>query len=165
MCQKVSEAKRKDKRSGRLTDSPNKWQAIYILGQIHHSLGQAAAAIREYTRVEDRFVDARQAIDYFARKAIQLPEVASFRPGEQVQVKLDFRNVVSCDVTGGSVVEDLLLRFSGKTLRAPQSNYPRISEQYFAWHKKEVFKSPPRYPVTAIEERRLYAAEETGKYE
>ena len=73
--------------------------------------------------------------------------------------------VVSCDVTGGSVVEDLLLRFSGKTLRTPQSNYPRISAQYFAWHTREVFKSPARYPVTAIEERRLYAAEETGKYE
>ena len=39
MCQKVADAKRKDKTTGRLVESPNKWQAIYILGQIHHSLG------------------------------------------------------------------------------------------------------------------------------
>jgi len=99
MCNKVAEAKRKDKRTGRLEDSPNKWQAIYILGQIHHSLGAAEAAIREYTRVMDRFVDARQAIDYFARKAIELPEVTTFQPSEPVEVELKFRNVPSANVT------------------------------------------------------------------
>ena len=99
MCNKVAEAKRKDKRTGRLEDSPNKWQAIYILGQIHHSLGAAEAAIREYTRVKDRFVDALQAIDYFARKSIELPEVTTFQPGEPVEVELKFRNVPSANVT------------------------------------------------------------------
>ena len=43
-------------------ESPNKWQAIYILGQIYHSLGEAADAIREYRRVEDRFADAKESI-------------------------------------------------------------------------------------------------------
>ena len=33
---------------GREVESPNKWQAIYILGQVYHSLGKAAEAIREY---------------------------------------------------------------------------------------------------------------------
>jgi len=99
MCNKVAEAKRKDKRTGRLEDSPNKWQAIYILGQIHHSLGAAEAAIREYTRVKDRFVDALQAIDYFARKSIELPEVTTFQPGAPVEVQLKFRNVPSANVT------------------------------------------------------------------
>jgi len=99
MCSKVAEAKRKDKRTGRVADSPNKWQAIYILGQIHHSLGAAEAAIREYTRVIDRFVDAGQAIDYFARKAIELPEVTTFQPGKPVEVELKFRNVPSANVT------------------------------------------------------------------
>jgi len=98
MCQKVAEAKRKDKTTGRLVESPNKWQAIYITGQIHHSLGQAEAAIREYTRVEDRFADARQAIDYFARKDIRLPEVATFQPGQPCEVELTFRNVPSCSM-------------------------------------------------------------------
>jgi len=99
MCNKVAEAKRKNERTGRSEDSPNKWQAIYILGQIHHSLGAAEAAIREYTRVKDRFADALQAIDYFARKAIELPEVTTFRPGEPVEVDLKFRNVPSASVT------------------------------------------------------------------
>jgi tetratricopeptide (TPR) repeat protein len=99
MCSKVAQAKRKDPASGRLVESPNKWQAVYILGQIHHSLGEAAAAIREYERVADRFVDARQAIDYFARKDITLPEVTSFQPDEAIRVDLEFRNVASCDVT------------------------------------------------------------------
>lgn len=99
MCRKVADAKHKEPGTGRLIDSPNKWQAIYILGQIHHSLGQAAEAIREYGRVKDRFSDAQQAIDYFARKDIRLPEVSSFKPGEAVEVELDFRNVARCDVT------------------------------------------------------------------
>jgi len=99
MCSKVADAKRKDRTSGRLVDSPNKWQAIYILGQIHHSLGQAEAAIREYTRVKERFVDALQAIEYFTRKSIELPEVTTVRPGEAVSVELGFRNVAATDVT------------------------------------------------------------------
>ena len=44
MCRKVAEAKRLDKRHRPRGESPNKWQAIYILGQIYHSLGQAADA-------------------------------------------------------------------------------------------------------------------------
>jgi uncharacterized protein YfaS (alpha-2-macroglobulin family)/TolA-binding protein len=98
MCEKVAEAKRKNPQSGREEESPNKWRAIYILGQIHHSLGKAEAAIREYTRVEDRFADARQAIAYFSRKDIKLPEVATVKPGEEIEVELAFRNVAACDV-------------------------------------------------------------------
>lgn len=98
MCQKVAEAKHKDKTTGRMVESPNKWQAIYITGQIHHSLGQAEAAIREYTRVEDRFADARQAIEYFARQAIRLPEVVTVQPGKPCEVELTFRNVPTCNV-------------------------------------------------------------------
>ncbi|NUQ64841.1 MAG: tetratricopeptide repeat protein [Pirellulales bacterium] len=76
----------------------NKWLAIYILGQIYHSLGQPAQAVEEYRRIEDRFPDAKQSIDYFLRKAIQVPEVTTVRPGEKVQVELAFRNVAACDV-------------------------------------------------------------------
>ena len=98
MCRKVAEAKRIDTTTGREVESRNKWQAIYILGQIYHSLGQAADAIREYRRVEDRFPDAKQAIDYFLRKAIELPEVTTVKPGEPAEVELKFRNVAACDV-------------------------------------------------------------------
>ncbi|MBN2024624.1 MAG: tetratricopeptide repeat protein [Pirellulales bacterium] len=97
MCRKVAETKRTDPATGREVESPNKWQAIYILGQVHHSLGQAAEAIREYERVEDRFADAREAIDYFRRKAIELPEVTTLKPGQPGEVELKFRNVAACD--------------------------------------------------------------------
>jgi len=98
MCRKVAEAKHRDRQSGRQVESLNKWQAVYILGQVFHSLGQPADAIREYRRVEDRFADAKEAIEYFTRKAIALPEVTTVKPGEPARVKLSFRNVPSCDV-------------------------------------------------------------------
>ena len=98
MCRKVAEAKRTDPATGREEDARNKWQAIYILGQVYHSLGKAAEAIREYRRVEDKFADAKQAIDYFLRKAIELPEVVTLKPGEPAEVELKFRNVAACDL-------------------------------------------------------------------
>jgi len=97
MCRKVAEAKHVDKATGREEESPNKWRAIYILGQVYHSQGEAPEAIREYTRVEDRFPDAKEAIEYFTRKAIELPEVSTFKPGEPVEVELKFRNIPACD--------------------------------------------------------------------
>ena len=98
MCQKVALAKRTDKKTGRTLESTNKWRAVYIMGQIHHSMGQAAKAITEYQRVKSRFSDAAQAIEYFARKDIKLPEVTRFTPGEKTSVKMSFRNVAECDV-------------------------------------------------------------------
>lgn len=97
MCRKVAETKFPEA-NGTERESNNKWQAIYILGQVYHSLGQAAQAIVEYTRVADRFPDAAQAIQYFARKEIALPEVTTIRPGEAATVDLKFRNVPACDV-------------------------------------------------------------------
>jgi hypothetical protein len=104
MCRKVAEARRVDKKTGRMGDSPNKWRAIYILGQIYQSQGQAAEAIREYRRVEDRFPDAKLSIAYFLRKGIELPEVTTVKPAAKgapqppAEVELTFRNVAACDV-------------------------------------------------------------------
>lgn len=97
MCRKVAESTRPDPQ-GRPREAVNKWQAIYILGQVHHSLGRAIEAIAEYTRVADRFPDAKSAIDYFVRKEISLPEVSTFKPGEAAEVELKFRNIDKCDV-------------------------------------------------------------------
>lgn len=96
MCRKVAEAKFTGP-NGAERESDNKWQAVYILGQVYHSLGKAAEAILEYTRVADRFPDAAQAIQYFVRKEIALPEVSTIRPGEPATVELKFRNVSACD--------------------------------------------------------------------
>ncbi|MCR4415379.1 MAG: hypothetical protein NUV77_23460, partial [Thermoguttaceae bacterium] len=98
MCRRVAEAKRIDRQTGAEKESANKHRAIYILGQVHHSLGQAAEAIAEYRRVEDRFADAKEAIQYFLRRAIQLPEVTTVKPGTPAEVELKFRNVAACDV-------------------------------------------------------------------
>ncbi|MEI8372661.1 MAG: hypothetical protein WCJ35_07485, partial [Planctomycetota bacterium] len=98
MCRKVADLKRVDKATGREVESTNKWQAIYILGQVHHGLGEAADAIREYRRVEDRFADAKEAIAYFLRKSIDLPEVTTIKPGDAAEVELKFRNIPACDV-------------------------------------------------------------------
>ena len=98
MCRKVADTKRIDPATGREEDCRNKWQAVYILGQVYHSLGKAVEAIAEYRRVEDKFADAKQAIEYFLRKSIELPEVATFKPGDAAEVELKFRNVAACDL-------------------------------------------------------------------
>ena len=97
MCRKVAEHTSRDPASGEIQESPNKWQAIFILGQIYHSQGQAEEAIREYRRVEDRFLDARQSIDYLLGRRIALPELTTLRPGKAVELELKFRNIANCD--------------------------------------------------------------------
>lgn len=97
VCRKVAEMKHTDS-TGRQTDSRNKQRAIYILGQVYHSLGKAAEAIREYTRIADQIPDAKLAIDYFAHRTIALPEVTTIRPSEPAKVGLKFRNVPKVDV-------------------------------------------------------------------
>jgi TolA-binding protein len=98
MCRKVAEAKLVDAATGRPRESTNKWQAVYILGQVYHSLGRAAEAVRQYQRVEDRFADAKRSIEYFLRKSIDLAEVTTVRPGRPVEAELRFRNMATCDV-------------------------------------------------------------------
>ncbi len=114
MCRKVSEAKLVDM-NGAERESDNKWQAIYILGQVYHSLGKAAEAIAEYRRVSERFADAAEAIEYFMRKEISLPEITTVRPADApkdhlaadvaisssdgtVSLDLKFRNIAQCDL-------------------------------------------------------------------
>jgi hypothetical protein len=98
MCRKVADLKYTDPKTGRETAGRNRERALYILGQVYHSLGKAAEAIREYTRVADQIPDAKRAIDYFSRREISLPEVTTIRPGEASVVTLKHRNIASCDV-------------------------------------------------------------------
>lgn len=98
MCRKVAETQRTDPATGRTVESPNKWQALYILGQIYHSLGQPAQAIQYYGMVAQQFSDAKEAIEYFTRKAIQIPEVTTVAPGKPVTLPLQFRNLTTCEV-------------------------------------------------------------------
>ncbi len=103
MCRKVAEAQHLDKQSGSMVDSTNKYRAIYILGQIHESLGQRADAIREYRRVEGRIADAKSSVGYFTRKQIALPDCTTLKPGAvsksgTAEVELSYHNIAACDV-------------------------------------------------------------------
>ncbi len=60
--------------------SPNKWQALYILGQIHDARRQPAQAVAYYQQVADRFADATGALKSLTRKGLKLPEVTVIRP-------------------------------------------------------------------------------------
>lgn len=107
ICRKVAETKFGEGAGER--DAANKWEAVYIMGQIYHSIGQAAEAIAEYSRVNDRFPDAREAIYYFERQAISLPEVTTITPDGAREVPLSFRNIAEVSL---KVYRIDLLKFS-----------------------------------------------------
>jgi tetratricopeptide (TPR) repeat protein len=105
--------------------SANKWQALYILGQIFDARRQPAKALTYYEQVAERFSDAAGAIRFFRRKGLTLPEVTVIRPTGDAQVaveeragagglravapadpkpkrsevRLDYRNVAEVDIT------------------------------------------------------------------
>lgn len=98
MCKKVADWKKVDPQTMAETMAVNHWQSIYIMGQVYHSLGKAAEAIGEYDKVKDRFADAREAIDFFTRKDLSLPEVTTVKPGAPGKVPLKFRNVTGATI-------------------------------------------------------------------
>ncbi len=69
--------------------------ATYLMGQIHHAVRDAQKAIEKYRAVREQFSDADEAIREFERRELSLPEVARVKPGDQVQVKVKFRNIPS----------------------------------------------------------------------
>jgi hypothetical protein len=89
---------------------------------VHHALGEPHSAIAEYQRVADRFPDAKETIAYFMRKAIELPEVTTVKPGDEAVVELKFRNVASCEV---KVYRIDLLKFS--LIQRDLSNITKIN--------------------------------------
>ncbi len=99
--------------------SPNKWQAVYILGQIYDARREPSKAITYYERVAERFSDAAGAIKSLTRKELKLPEVSVIRPTppevaglravpaqkpdekakkDAAAATLDYRNIASADV-------------------------------------------------------------------
>ena len=67
MARKVAESKHVDKQTGREEESPNKWQAVYIMGQVFHSLGKRPRRSSS-TRAWKIGLPMRQAIEYFSAK-------------------------------------------------------------------------------------------------
>lgn len=93
MCRQVAEAEFPVPETGATRAADNKWEAVYIMGQVYHSLGKAADAIAQYAKVKDRFADAAEAIEYFTRKEIAFDDVTTLEPGAAKQVELRFRNI------------------------------------------------------------------------
>jgi len=56
----------------------------------------------------------------------------------------DHRILVSRDVHGTEMVDDLLLRFSNAPLRRPQSGLPAPAVAHLRWHTRQVFRAPAR---------------------
>ena len=56
---------------------------------------------------------------------------------------------VSADVRGQTGVEELLYRFVGVGLRAPQPGWPVVADRYVEWHGREVFRGPERGALCA----------------
>ena len=101
--------------------SPNKWQALYILGQIHDARRQPGKALEFYRQVADRFSDAASAIQSYTRKDLKVPEVSVVR-GEN-------RPVVAGEPSPrGFRVIDVV---AGGTQRAPEvATKPGIGVDY-----------------------------------
>jgi tetratricopeptide (TPR) repeat protein len=128
VAEKISKAVYKDA-AGAEQPSPNKWQALYILGQIYDARRAPGKALEYYRQVADRFTDAASAIQFYTRKDLKVPEVSVVRPvvkpavagvdglravgiqgaeaggaGRQEPlanpgIKLEYRNVARADVT------------------------------------------------------------------
>lgn len=54
------------------------------------------------------------------------------------------RIMVSSDATGSDAVMEYLFRFSGRPVRAPQSGFAQPDGKFVEWHRKQVFRAPPR---------------------
>jgi tetratricopeptide (TPR) repeat protein len=104
LAEKIASATYKDA-AGAETPSPNKWQAVLILGQIFDARRMPAKALEYYRQAADQFTDAADAVTYFTRKALKVDEVTVVRPPAEpnadakARVTLSYRNVPSVDVT------------------------------------------------------------------
>jgi uncharacterized protein YfaS (alpha-2-macroglobulin family) len=85
LAESIAKATYKDT-SGVDQPSPNKWQALYMLGQIHDARRQPAQAVSYYEKVAEQFSDAADAARSFTRKGLSLPEVAVLRPSSAPKV-------------------------------------------------------------------------------
>ncbi len=79
VAEKIARSVYKDA-SGVEQPSPNKWQAVYILGQIFDARRVPGKALEYYRQVADRFTDASSAIEFYTRKDLRVPEVSVVRP-------------------------------------------------------------------------------------
>ena len=79
-------------------------------------MGIAGAGVRVLGVVQclrDIDLDAAQSIEYFDHKALTLPEITTFKPGEAAKIEISYRNITAADV---------------KVYRAGFGNYPEYDD-------------------------------------
>ena len=74
-------------------ESKDRDYARYITAQIYHAQGEPTEAMDWYEKVRNTFPDAGDSIDYFRQQRISMPEVSTFKPGEPIELKIDYRNI------------------------------------------------------------------------
>jgi hypothetical protein len=119
VAEAIAKATYKDA-NGAEQPSPNKWQALYILGQIYDARRKPSKALDYYKQVADHFTDAADAVKSLTREDLELPEISVVRsvsgpavaaeglravppqkPDEAVTkpgVILSYRNIAEADV-------------------------------------------------------------------
>jgi TolA-binding protein len=105
--------------SGAEQPSPNKWEAVYILGQIYDARRQPARAIEYYRQVAERFTDAADAVKFYTHKDLAIPEVTVVPPPDRPKAAQEgagvpFRNVGFVrpgDLAGARFPDELKLAY------------------------------------------------------
>ncbi len=85
LAEKIARSVYKDA-GGADQPSPNKWQAVYILGQIFDARRAPGKALEYYRQVTDRFTDAASAVEFYTRKELKMPEVTVVRAANKPAV-------------------------------------------------------------------------------
>ncbi|MEK7487528.1 MAG: alpha-2-macroglobulin family protein, partial [Planctomycetota bacterium] len=78
--------------------SGNRYLARYIMGQIYHARGEAPKAIENYKEIQDRFQDAKEAIEFFEQKELKIKEISTFKVGEPASLTVKHRNIKDLDI-------------------------------------------------------------------
>lgn len=78
--------------------SENRELALYILAQIFHARRDFDRALASYERVEDDFADAREILEEFRAKRLELAEVTETKVGEATVLELGYAGVESVEV-------------------------------------------------------------------
>ncbi|WP_165074525.1 MG2 domain-containing protein [Paludisphaera rhizosphaerae] len=121
LAEAIAKATYKDA-SGADVSSPNKWPAVFILGQIFDARLMPTRALEYYRQAAEQFTDAADAVAYYTRKDLKVDEITVVRPPAEpavaggglrnigiapdaaatdgkAQIKLTYRNIARVDVT------------------------------------------------------------------
>ena len=97
LLERISESKWVDA-NGVSRASENRELALYILAQIFHARRDFEEALSTYERVEDEFADAREILEEFRAKRLELAEVTETRVGEAAVLELGHAGVEDVEV-------------------------------------------------------------------